>query len=100
MRGLAAAVVVLSLGACGGSKPAAQPAQPAAAAEEAGERDVPADQVPAPVRDAAAKAMPPGAVIEYELQADGNYEAEATVDGKEVEMTFKPDGTQIPTTDD
>ena len=89
--------VVFLLAACGGSsKPAAQPA----AAEEAGERDVPADQVPAAVRDAAAKAMPPGAVIEYELQANGDYEAEAIVDGKEVEMTFKPDGTQVPTTDD
>ena len=97
MRALA---VVIALAACGGSssKPAAQPAP--AAAEEAGERDVPADQVPQAVRDAAAKVLPPGASIAYELHADGNYEAEAIVDGKETEATFKPDGTQVPTTDD
>jgi hypothetical protein len=91
--------LVIGLAACGSSsKPAAAPA--AAEAEEAGERDVPADQVPAAVRDAAAKAMPPGASIAYELQANGNYEAEAIVDGKEVEAMFAPDGTQLPTTDD
>jgi len=60
------------------------------------ERELRPDEVPAPVRDAATKTLPAGAVITYALLHDGRYEAEAIVDRKEHDAIFTADGTHVP----
>lgn len=60
------------------------------------ERELRPDEVPVPVREAAAKTLPAGAVITFALLHDGRYEAETIVDRKEHDAIFTADGTRVP----
>ncbi|UCG15191.1 MAG: hypothetical protein JSV19_07820 [Phycisphaerales bacterium] len=59
------------------------------------EEAVSADEVPAAVRDAAAKALGKAAKVEFERVTITLYEAEATVDGKEREILISPTGKLV-----
>ena len=56
------------------------------------EESVSADEVPAAVKDAAAKALGKAAKVEFERVTITLYEAEAKVDGKEREILISPTG--------
>ena len=56
------------------------------------ERELAPADVPAPVRDAATKALPTGGTIAFVLLMNGTYEAETVVAGKEHEAVFAADG--------
>ena len=52
-------------------------------------------QVPQPVREAAARSLGATARIQYVVLADGRYEAEAIVDGRERDVTISATGEVV-----